>query len=441
MTTAAAIAPPDNDARHGVGGNRPPIPQVAAASGIQIDLGSRYESLLDRCAELTASAAKVPERIEDDDICGKVQELVRAMRSLSASAEAARKEEKAPYSDGADAVDGFFHKRLLLPIGEKQKGWRDRLLARVGDYLRRKEDAERLRREEEARKQREESERQAALAQEAQRQREQAEQRRRDEEAAAERARQEKERQLAEARAAEERAARAKIEAAAAEKRTAELKRQREEQDRLDAERRKQREAEQQQAWDRAESRRRQEQREREDREAAKRQAEIAAEQQAEQARLDAARKQRLEEEAKALAAREQAAAEDRRRLDADAAAKEQTAIAKTAGKAERLAEKTFERAESQAARHEKAAGSRGADLARTRSDLGTVGTLAQSVKFRIDDASKIPLERLRGYITHEQLEVIVGKYVREHGRDAVKLGVQLLPGVTVYLEEGARVI
>lgn len=411
MDTATDINP-----RATMGGNKPPIEKPAKPIDIHADLDERYPQIDARAKELTATAETVPSVIGDDDTCGKAQELVKQIRVHVSTCKATRKIEKEPYDDGGKAISGWFGKRFEVLDGDLK----DKVTGRIDAYLKKKEDEERIRREEEARKAREESERKLKEAQEA-------EQRRIEAEAAAERARQEeerakaeKERQLKEAREAEERARVAREQEKIAEA----ARKEREAREAREALERKAAEARQKEIDEAAAAKRAEEEAER------KRKAEEARA--AEQTRIDALRKEREAEERKAEEARAAATEERRKQREAEEARQVASSEAKDASKDERTAFKAAERHDKQAVRHDIAAQGSAADLARTRSEYGTVGTLAERMTYRIVDFDKIPLERLRPYLNPDAIEAAVFRFMQSGQRD--------LPGVVFEKAKEARV-
>lgn len=399
-----------------IGHNRPPIERPAKPVDIHADLDERYPQIDARTKELITSAESVPEVIDSDDVCGKAQELVRQIRVHVSTCKATRKIEKEPYDDAGRAVAGWFNNRFEALEGL----WKDKVTSRIDAYLKKKEDEERIRREEEARKAREESERKLREAEEA-------EQRRREAEAAAarakqeeERARAEKERQLKEAREAEERARQAREQERIAEA----ARKEREAREAREALERKAVAAKQKEIDDAAAA-------EREKAETERRQ-KAQEEREAEQAKIDALRKQREEDERKAEEARAAAAEERRKQREAEEARQAATTEAKDASKDERSAFKAAERHDKQAGKHEAAAQGSAADLARTRSEYGVVGTLAERWTYRIVDIDKIPLERLRSFINPDAIEAAVHRFMQSGQRD--------LPGVVFEKAKEARV-
>lgn len=126
------------------------------------DLKSRYPNVQPKLDELLASAASVPEKIEDDETAGKVQELLRNMGDSLRRWKADRTAEKGPWSKLADIAYNYFKDRedKLSPV-EKL------IRARHTAYLERKAEAEERRRADLAEKQRQEADRLKREAEEA----------------------------------------------------------------------------------------------------------------------------------------------------------------------------------------------------------------------------------------------------------------------------------
>lgn len=78
-----------------------------------------------------------------------------------------------------------------------------------------------------------------------------------------------------------------------------------------------------------------------------------------------------------------------------------------------------------------KAATAKPAELARTRSDAGTVATLSRKWEFAVDDWSKLDLETLRPYIAQGDLEKAVRAFVRTHKNTKPLAGVRIFEGAS----------
>lgn len=202
--------------------NAPPITPPTPVE-LEGDLKARYPQLAERLAELQASAAGVPEKIEDEDTAGKVQALIRSMTVAKAQWKAARGVEKEPWSTLADVAFAFFKKAedIVTPT-------LDALKAKLTVFLEAKAEAERFAREEKLKAQRAEAERLAAesaaaearrlAAEKAEREARQREETARAEAAAAEKRKEEAEARAAAARAEEKRLAEEKAARLAVEK-------------------------------------------------------------------------------------------------------------------------------------------------------------------------------------------------------------------------------
>lgn len=134
----------------GLGHNLPPLKERLAAD---------YQSLIARANELGEAATRAPETIGDDETLGKVGDLVKLIAACIKAADAARVNEKEPFLVGGRQVDGFFK-----TVTDRLTATKRNLETRVGVYLRRKAEEERLRRHEEECLKREEAERLAAQA-------------------------------------------------------------------------------------------------------------------------------------------------------------------------------------------------------------------------------------------------------------------------------------
>lgn len=127
-------------------------------------LQRQYGEFSNRYDELMASAASIPEVIENDSDSGKAGDLVKEIRLLDGKLDSARKIEAEPFSKGKAAVDGFF-KNFMDPLERAKK----KVLAIQTEYLNKKkrEEQQRLERAaEEKRKLAEQLAREAAQAEE-----------------------------------------------------------------------------------------------------------------------------------------------------------------------------------------------------------------------------------------------------------------------------------
>ena len=114
---------------------------------------------------LERQARAQPDAIADDTAQGELQDVVKQLDDFSKHVEATREGVKAPYLAATRTIDGFFKQHLSSRIISA----RDRLARIGGDYLRRKEAAERSRREAEARRLRDEELKRRAEAEAAER--------------------------------------------------------------------------------------------------------------------------------------------------------------------------------------------------------------------------------------------------------------------------------
>lgn len=148
----------------GLGDNSSQVPEdfrisVTPPEDITPYLGRTYADLKTRYEALMASAAAMPDKIENDVDSGKAGDLVKEMRLLDGRLDDARKIEKEPFQKGGATVDSFF-KNLLEPLEKAKKA----ILAVQTDYLNKKKDEERRRLEALALAKREEEKKLAAEA-------------------------------------------------------------------------------------------------------------------------------------------------------------------------------------------------------------------------------------------------------------------------------------
>ncbi|TXH51336.1 MAG: hypothetical protein E6Q97_18755 [Desulfurellales bacterium] len=405
------------------GHNRPPIAKPASPEDIQADLADRHKNLIDREAELMASFAELPNKIEDEVTSGKAQELYKMMRVFQKTAEETGKIEAEPYKGAAKAVTGWFDKRVerIDTDSKTKRGAKYVILDRVEAYVKARAEAERIKKEEEARKAQEERDRLLREAAEAEERKRQAEAKRLEEERKAREAQEAKERAEREAREAQERAEKAKEEA-----RLAEL--QRKEREAREAREAAEREAarKKQKEIDEAEAERRRQEDE-------KRAAEKAEADRIHAEHMAKLKKEREEAEAQRLEARRKAEEELQKRREAEAAAKEHKTTEAEAAKDEKLNMRGAERSERVAEKNTALAGASTGDLGRNRSDLSTIGTVARVWKCDVLDYDKVPLEKLRPFLNRDAIDAAVWKYMQAGLRD--------LPGVRFYQEEDARII
>jgi hypothetical protein len=139
-----------------------------------------------------------------------------------------------------------------------------------------------------------------------------------------------------------------------------------------------------------------------------------------------------MERRAREKAAAEARAEEERLRREAAEAARK----AAEADRRDRAAALAAQAAADQAARDAAQAQARTAEaevharatpanLARTRSDVGTLSTLQSVWTHEVEDYDVIPLDQLRAYIPRETIDRAI--------RQAVKMGVRKLPGVRIF--------
>ena len=122
--------------------------------------------------------------------------------------------------------------------------------------------------------------------------------------------------------------------------------------------------------------------------------------------------------------------AEEKRRADAEAAKRDETKARHTAV-ADTLA-KAREQEEGAAVALEAAAKVKPADLARTRSEQGSLSTLKEVWTFAVEDYDAIDLNKLAPYIKRDAIDQAI--------RSAVKIGLRELPGVRIYQTTEATV-
>lgn len=113
-----------------------------------------------RVQELLESAGRVPEKIEDDTIAGKVGDLCKLARDVEKRIADAREKHNRPLLNAQRALKGKAD-GIFAPLSTAIANVRSRLNAYMAEQAR-KADEERRRREEEARRIREEQERKAA---------------------------------------------------------------------------------------------------------------------------------------------------------------------------------------------------------------------------------------------------------------------------------------
>lgn len=359
------------EATAGIGHNEPP---ATLAERIMRD----HKSIFDRIGELTDSAGRMPDKIEDEDTHKKVLDLYKMMRVALRTAEETRKIEKEPFTEKAKEVDGTFgkhttpFKKLMESVKAKAERFAEMLKER-----------ERIEREERARKEREEAERKEREAREAEQRRIEAERKKREAEEAAARA--QAEREAAEQKAREEREA---------------------------AERARQRAAEERKRAQEAEDER------------------IKAEA---QRKADEAKREKEEAEARARAERERAQEALEKRRQAEEAERAAKADEKAEGRLEKESLADAVNAEKRAEKFDRKAEAGSADLSRSKSDRGVTGSLSEKWVGHIEDIDAIPLDKIRGFINREAIQVAVNLYVKSGGRE--------LRGVRIEQENDLRIV
>lgn len=381
----------------------------------------RHEEL-DRLRQAQVAAERAPAEIADDETLLKFNDFYKMCRNAVGMADAARKLEIEPFDTRKKAIDAVFK----VPIDAVKKLMKEKLSPALDKYNAAKAEEARLAAEAKAKAEREESERLQREAAAAEAARVEAERKRREAEeraAAAQKAREE----------AEERARLQKIAAEEAKQREAALQKQIEEDRIREEEDRQRREREAELA---------RQLKEEQDAEAEAREAEAEKQRQAERERKD-------RELAAAKAAREAAEEETRKAREESKAALESRRAAEDEGKAAgqemRTAARTEKTAMSAAVRSEKIAdkadrvahGS-ASDLTRSRSELGSVGTMTTRWVHRVVDRTKIPPEKVFPFITAEELHVLVGRYMKSV---PVEARVGALPGAVFEQIEESRVL
>jgi len=357
-----------------IGHNLPPREQQ-----IRDNIFERHSHLKPRCDELLATAANVPEAL-DDETARKVADFVKSIAAHLKALEGARVAEKEDFLAGSRVVDGIF-KTLSDPL----KKAKETLDEKLGVVRRAREKREREAAEAKAAAERREAEERRRLAEEAAA---------RDREAAAEARRQ------AEAAEAKQREA------------AAQRQREREEQERVaretaelaareiaEAEARRKAADEAAEASKRARAKAEKEAREAEERaiEAAK------AADKAERDRREAERVRRENE-------RE----ENRKRAEAEREAREAERTAARAGREVDRAIKVEDAAE---AREKRVENAKPSEFGAIRGDYGALVTLAQRWTFANIDRATLDLESLRPHLREADLEAAIRSYIDAGGR------------------------
>jgi chromosome segregation ATPase len=138
-----------NDELAGLGHNLPVAITPPDLEDFKVQLEREHADLFSTHAALTARAEKVPAVIEDDDVQGRVAELVKMMRNCESDLNSRRLVESRPWSAVKALVDATFTNRS----GAMNKT-RAALTERTEAYTKRKAAREAARMEEEARQRR-----------------------------------------------------------------------------------------------------------------------------------------------------------------------------------------------------------------------------------------------------------------------------------------------
>lgn len=414
----------------GVGHNKGPI-SPPFESDLLEDLKTRYPTVETKFDELMASAKDVPPVIEDDATAGKVQELLRNMTDTMKRWKADRGLEKGPWAKLADIAFNFFKSKedKLDPV---MKDIKDRHTVYLGVKAE-KEEQLRLARAEEQRK---EAQRLADLAKEkeedamwAEARQELAEWEERD-------ARRRKAEAIEDQMWAEARAELAAYDEAQALKRKAEREAAEAVQRKADLKRLKSlnKEADALAVKDAAETitddeRDRYRQLIGQNGEIPALQAKLAGDRshlsqeerdelEAEEKNLVRLRDDRVANHAAAEKAKGAKAAAQRDQKTATREANELAGEVKEAGREVAQLTKGAEKADARAGRAERAVeGATDADLSRTRSDLGTVGSLSGRWDYVVEDRDALVkyFGPLGPYLQPDAQDAAVYRYMRQH--------------------------
>jgi hypothetical protein len=139
----------------GIGDNLPPND----AEILRATLAERHRLILDGAARLIEAAARIPERIDDEETAAKVTDYIKKVVGSRKNIESQRVGEKEPYLMLGRAVDGFFKGTTDALDGAKTAAQR-----KLDAWLRKKADEERKRRIEEADRIRRQAEEEATAA-------------------------------------------------------------------------------------------------------------------------------------------------------------------------------------------------------------------------------------------------------------------------------------
>jgi len=343
-------------------------------------LQETYSRHLARAEELIAAVDRVPE-IDDDETLGKAGDLVKQVSACAKTLEASRVAEKEPFLQAGREVDGVFN-----GVKDRLEKGKTAVLKKQTAYLNEKARKERDEREAEER-------RLAEQARRADEERRKAEQARRE---------------------AEERARRAEEEARQAKERAEREAREREE--------RHKRELEEAEARAKAEeSKRRQSDESR-----------VRAQQEADRLRREAAeRAERERAEAEARAIREAEEAERK--------ASEAREEARRRAEQEEADRRRAEEAEAARIKAEKDALAKPADMARTRSEIGSMSTLRRTWEYAIVDRDALNLNELKAYFSADAIDKAIKAAIRNGIRPDAE-GNQPLAGIRIYSSNEATV-
>jgi hypothetical protein len=346
-----------------IGGNRPVLEEMLKE--INDDLPARLQAecgeVIDRARELVENAKSVPDVIENEDQEANATDIVSQMNKHHKIADSRRLGIGALPRQTQAIINSFFGDGALTPLEKAVK----RIDPAVTKFKRIKAERELREREEKERLAREEAERQRKATEEAQR-------KQREAEAARQRA-------LDEERRAKEAAVRARQEAEAAEQRRKEAERRRIEQERLAAE---------------AESKRKKD----------------AADRAARKAKEDAEQAQRDK-----LAAEEAARAERERAKTAKTEAALTHANIADANREVRTAASLTRHADADVRKAERAAGAKLSEVSGVKGEYGGQSSLRTRWVGIIMDRKKLDLEALRDFMSDDDLQKALDKFVSVH--------------------------
>lgn len=143
------------DTRDGLAELLPPTDHNGPPSDLDIlreRLAEEAAPIERRRDELLASVARVPAEVANEEVAGKVTDLIKLITACHKNAETTRVGRKEPFLASSRAVDGFF-KGITDPLDRGKAA----LNAKLTLFLRRKADEERKVREAEAKRQRDEA--------------------------------------------------------------------------------------------------------------------------------------------------------------------------------------------------------------------------------------------------------------------------------------------